>query len=158
MTVEPVALKWILCPIDFSPSALKTLQYALDVGRQAGGSVTVLHALEYMDLEDQPEPSRFDACYEAIVEGRRRRQTRFDHARARLHEQVAQEATTWCEIEEVVAVDRAYKAILRHAAEANTDVIVMGAQGAGGLELMLYGANTQHVVRSATCPVMIVHA
>jgi nucleotide-binding universal stress UspA family protein len=24
--------------------------------------------------------------------------------------------------------------------------------GAGGLELMLYGSNTQHVVRAAACP------
>jgi nucleotide-binding universal stress UspA family protein len=41
-----------------------------------------------------------------------------------------------------VSIDRAYKAILRHAVEANADVIVMGAQGTGGLELMLYGSNT----------------
>jgi nucleotide-binding universal stress UspA family protein len=158
MTVAPVALKRILCPMDFSPSALEALHYALDLGRQAGGSVTVLHALEYMDLEERPQPPPFDPCYNAIVEGRRHRQQRVDHARERLHTQLAQEPTTWCEIEQVVSIDRAYKAILRHAAEDSTDVIVMGAQGTGGLELMLYGSNTQHVVRAATCPVMTVRA
>ena len=79
-------------------------------------------------------------------------------ARQRLHAQVAQEPTTWCEIEEVVVVDRAYKAILQRAASEPVDLIVMGAQGAGGLELMLYGSNTQHVVRAAPCPVLTVHA
>jgi nucleotide-binding universal stress UspA family protein len=156
MTASPVALKRILCPMDYSPSALKALNCALDLGRQAGGCVTVLHALEYMDLEERPEPSPFDPCYDAIVEGRRHRQQRIDHARESLHAQLAQEPTTWCEIEEVVAIDRAYRAILRHAAEAKVDVIVMGAQGTGGLELMLYGSNTQHVVRAATCPVLTV--
>jgi nucleotide-binding universal stress UspA family protein len=34
----------------------------------------------------------------------------------------------------------------------------MGAQGTGGLALMLYGSNTQHVVRTASCPVLTVHA
>jgi nucleotide-binding universal stress UspA family protein len=154
----PVTLKRILCPIDESPSARKALQFALDLGRQAGGCVSVLHALEYMDLEEGPEPSPFDPCYQAIVDGRRRRQQRIDVSREWLHAQLADESTTWCEIEEVVAVDRAYKAILHHAAEAQADLIVMGAQGTGGLELMLYGSNTQHVVRAAKCPVLTVRA
>lgn len=64
----------------------------------------------------------------------------------------------WCEIEEVVTVDRACKAILRQAEAATADLIVMGAQGTGGLELMLYGSNTQHVVRAAPCPVLTVRA
>jgi nucleotide-binding universal stress UspA family protein len=75
-----------------------------------------------------------------------------------LHAQLAAEPITWCEIEEVVAVGRAYTAILRHAAEANTNLIVMGTQGSSGLELMLQGSNAQHVVRGATCPVMTVRA
>jgi nucleotide-binding universal stress UspA family protein len=158
MTGAPVRLKRILCPIDYSSSALKALEYALDLGRQADGCVTVLHALEYMDPEEQPEPSTFDPWYEAIAGDRRRRRRHIDDAREQLHTQLAQEPSTWCEIQEVVAIDRAYKAILRHAADANADLIVMGTQGAGGLELMLYGSNTQHVVRAATCPVLTVRA
>jgi len=69
-----------------------------------------------------------------------------------------QEPTTWCEIEELVAIDRAYKAILQTAAASKADLIVMGAQGTGGVELMLYGSNTQNVLRAAPCPVLTVHA
>jgi len=58
----------------------------------------------------------------------------------------------------VIAVDRAYKAVLKHVAASKADLIVMGAQGAGGLELMLYGSNTQNVLRAAPCPVLTVHA
>jgi nucleotide-binding universal stress UspA family protein len=49
-----VAFKKILCPIDYSPSASKALQYALNLAHQAGGCVTALHALEYMDQRGVP--------------------------------------------------------------------------------------------------------
>jgi nucleotide-binding universal stress UspA family protein len=150
MTAAPVTFKRILCAIDYSPSALKSLQYALELGRQADGCVTVLYALEYMDPEEPCEHVDFDI--------RQRRQHFIDHARARLHAQLAQEPTTWCAIEEIVAIDRAYKAVLHQASASNADLIVMGAQGTAGIELMLYGSNTQHVVRAARCPVLTVHA
>jgi nucleotide-binding universal stress UspA family protein len=150
MTAAAVAFKRIVCAIDHSPSALKALQYALELGRQADGCVTALYALEYMDPEEPCEHVDFDI--------RKRRQHFIDHARERLHAQLAQEPTTWCEIEEVVAIDRAYKAILKQATASRADLIVMGAQGTGGLELMLYGSNTQHVLRAASCPVLTVHA
>lgn len=145
-----VRFKSILCPIDYSPSALEALRYALELGRQAGGCVTVLYALEYMDPEEPCEHVDFDI--------RRRRQYFIDHARERLHGQLAQETATWCELKEVVVIDRAYKAVLQHAAVSGTDLIVMGAQGTAGLELMVYGSNTQHVIRAANCPVLTVHA
>ena len=150
MTASAVVFKRILCALDYSPSALKALQYALELGRQSDGCVTVLYALEYLDPEEPCEHVDFDI--------RKRRQHFVDHARQRLLAQLAQEPTTWCEIEPVVAIDRAYKAVLRHAAASKVDLVVMGAQGTAGLELMVYGSNTQHVVRAATCPVLTVHA
>ena len=51
----PVTFKKILCASDFSPSSQRALQYALELGRQADGCVTVLHALEYMDEEEPCE-------------------------------------------------------------------------------------------------------
>lgn len=149
-TPADVVFRRVLCPIDFSPSSLRALEYALDLARQANGSVIVLHALEYMDPE---EPGAH-----VDVDIRRNRQHFIDHARERLHTQLSLEPRTWCEIEEVVVVSRAYKAILQRAAATDVDLIVMGAQGSGGVELMLYGSNTQHVVRAATCPVLTVRA
>jgi nucleotide-binding universal stress UspA family protein len=154
---RPFLFKKILCPIDYSPSALKALEYALELGRQAGGRVTVLHALEYIDPES-PEPSPFDPCREAALDGQRRRQHLLDHARERLHRQLAADPRTWCEIEEVVTIDRVYNDILQRAGALDADLVVMGAQGSSGIELMLYGSNTHHVVRAARCPVLTVRA
>lgn len=157
-TPRPILFKRILCPIDYSPSALKALDYALELGRLAGGRVTVLNVLEYMDPEATLEPSVFDPCRQATVESRRRRQQFIDRAGERLHAQLDGESRTWCEIDEVVAINRAYKEILLRASASAVDLIVMGAQGSSGIDLMLYGSNTQQVVRAAACPVLTIRA
>jgi nucleotide-binding universal stress UspA family protein len=46
--------------------------------------------------------------------------------------------------------------ILKVAAERSVDLIVMGVQGRGALDLLLFGSNTARVSRTATCPVLIV--
>jgi len=155
-TPSRILFKKIVCPIDYSPASLKALDYALELGRQADGRVMVLNAIEYMDADDQLEPSVFDPCREPVLESRRRRQQFIDQGLARLRAQLAAEPRTWCEIDAAVAVNRAYKEILLRAGEWPADLIVMGAQGSSGLELMLYGSNTHHVVRAAPCPVLTV--
>ncbi len=144
-----VTFRRILCPLDFSAASVLALQHALSLARESNGAVTALHALEYLEPE---EP-----CEHVDVDLRRGRQHVLEHARARLHAAVAAEDTTWCDITEVVDTGRAYKVVLEYAASWHADLICMGAQGHGGLELMLYGSNTQHVSRAATCPVLTVH-
>jgi nucleotide-binding universal stress UspA family protein len=126
--------------------------------RSCCSSTNVLCPIDFSEISAEVlEPSPFDPCHQALADSRRRRQ-QLEHARKRLHAQFAPEATAWCEIEAIVASDRACKAILRHADETKADLIIMGAQGTAGLELMLYGSNTQHVLRAATCPVLTLRA
>ncbi len=153
-----VVFKNILCPIDYSPSSLQALAYALELGHQGHGRVTALHALEYTEPEELPEPSVFDPCRKAVLDDHRRREWLIENARTRLHAQLVGKSWTSCEIEEVVVFNRAYKEILQRAAASGADLIAMGAQGSGGIELLLYGSNTHHVVRAATCPVLSVRA
>ena len=51
---EAVTFKRILCPIDFSPSALQALGFALDLARQADGRVTLMHVVEWL-AEEEPQ-------------------------------------------------------------------------------------------------------
>jgi nucleotide-binding universal stress UspA family protein len=146
----PVTFGKILCATDFLPSSRRALEYALDLARQADGSVTVLHALEYMD-EDEP-------CEHVDAQVRDNRRQIIEHAHERVRSLVSDESRTWCDIKDVVEIGRAYRLILQRAAAADIDLIAMGAQGLGGVELMIYGSNTQHVVRQATCPVLTIRA
>lgn len=146
-----IEFEHILCPIDFSDTSIRALTYAAAFADWYEAQLEVLHvvpAFEEAGASGQSRRLRHSQTSPALR----------DHARQRLHAQLAQEPTTWCEIEQVVAIDRAYKAVLQHAVESKVDLVVMGARGTAGLELMVYGSNTQHVVRAATCPVLTVHA
>ena len=79
-----------------------------------------------------------------------------ENAQERLRNLVADESRTWVEIGDVVVFGRAHREILRAAEARVADLIVMGAQGRGGIGLALFGSTTQQVVRGAMCPVMTV--
>jgi nucleotide-binding universal stress UspA family protein len=147
-----VTFKRILCPIDFSPSSKKAFEYAQDLARQSGGVVTALSVCEYTD------PAEPDRWVDAGV--RASREQMIADARERLHALVAATPRAGGEVEEVVALhrNRAAHEILARAVTERAELIVMGAQGAGGIELMLYGSNTHHVVRAAASPVLTVRA
>ena len=65
-------------------------------------------------------------------------------------------ARTYSTVETEVRESAAYWEILKVAAERSVDLIVMGVQGRGALDLLLFGSNTARVTRTATCPVLIV--
>ena len=147
-TSDVVTFKRILCPIDFSPSALQAFGFALDLARQAGGLVTLLHVFEWLPEHESRASAHFN-----VPEFRGHM---INDARERLRSLVSEESKPWCEIDEVVVSGRSHREILRTAEERSADLIVMGAQGRGGLGLALFGSTTQQVVRSARCPVLTV--
>lgn len=138
----------VICPVDFSPASLQALGFALDLVRQANGTVTVLHAVEWLAEEEPRVHTHFN-----VPEYRR---YLIEDARTRIEELVASESRTWCTIEPLVVTGRAYREILKAASDRRADLIVMGAQGRGGLGLALAGSATQQVVRGAECPVLTV--
>jgi nucleotide-binding universal stress UspA family protein len=144
-----VTFRRILCPMDFSPSALQAFGFALDLARQGGGVVTVLHVIEWLTEEELRPNPQF-----SVVEYR---QQLIELAQARLRTLIA-EAKPGCATEDVVMVGRAHREIVQTAAANQTDLIVMGAQGRGGIGLALFGSTTQQVVRAAECPVLTVRA
>lgn len=143
-----VTFRNVLCPVDFSPSALQALGFAFELAADRGATVRVLYAVDWLPEEELRTNAHFNVpeYREYVVE----------EAAARLRTLLAREARASIAIEPVIAVGRAYREILRVAADAPTDLIVMGAQGRGGLGLTLFGSTTQQVVRAATCPVLTV--
>ena len=145
---EAVTFKRILCPIDFSPSALQALGFALDLARQADGLVTLVHAIEWLPEHEPRASVPFN-----VAEYRR---YMLEDTQAQLRALVADESRTWVEVDDVVVFGRAYREVLREAETRSADLIVMGAQGRGGIDLALFGSTTQQVVRGAMCPVLTV--
>ena len=120
----------------------------MDLARQSDGRVTLLHVVEWLAEEEPRAPMHF-----SVPDYRRKM---VDDAQERLRDLVAEESRTWVEIDDAVVVGRAYREILHAAETTPADLIVMGAQGRGGINLALFGSATQQVVRGAMCPVLTV--
>ena len=150
VTVAEPAFWQVLCPVDFSPASEQALGFALDLAGQFVGTVTAVSVVEWL-AEDGPigdSDHEIAALREQITE----------QARQRLHTLLAAEPRSLSKVEEMVTCGRAHREVIRLAAELKPDLIVIGAQGRGGVGLALFGSTTQQVSRSATCPVLVVRA
>jgi len=146
----PVLFRSIVCPVDFSGASLAALGYALKLAEESCAEITVLHVLEWL-LEEEPGAriAGFD-----VPEFRRYLEK---DARERLLTLVPADARDWCRPREAVVGGRPWREILRVAEETRADLVVMGVRGRNPVDLALFGSTTQHVVRGARCPVLVVH-
>lgn len=158
MTVPPhapdapagVALRRILCPVDFSPASLLALGFAVDLARRAEASLTVLQVIEWLAEEEPREPAHFD-----VPEFRRHL---MQDTHDRLEELLGQQPRVEQGARATVGAGRAYREILRVAADGDAGLIVMGTHGRGGPAIIPLGSTTHQVVRAASCPVLTVRA
>jgi len=144
-----VQFRRILCLVDFSESSLDALAYAINMAEEADARLTLLHVVDIPTVVSE-EPAVFEGDLGRI------RQAAATNARQRLHGLVPEDARTFCTVETAIVEGRAYPEILRQAAEGQSDLIVMGVRGRGAVDRLLFGSTTHHVIRAATCPVLIV--
>lgn len=150
-----VVFKRILCPIDFSSSALQALDFATALAQEGDADLCVLHVL----------PDEADALHDPEAAAGPARATLADYlgqrdARAsqRLVDAVPADAAQYCRVEPVLERGKPWREIVRVAADRDADLIVMGVQGRGAADLLLFGSTTHHVIREAGCPVLTVRA
>jgi nucleotide-binding universal stress UspA family protein len=140
----------IVCAVDFSDDSARALGYAASLGQHAGGRLTLLHAVEPMQVGYDPLGGvGFDIVgYEQALE---------NSARAQLQKFV-QPIATGCDTETIVTTGKAHREILGVATERHADLIVLGVHGRNALDRLVFGSTTEHVVRRATCAVLAVPA
>jgi nucleotide-binding universal stress UspA family protein len=139
--------KRILCAVDFSDASLKGLEYALALAKEADAELLLMHVIE--GLPDAPHwqqpPSAAVIEYLRIAE---------DAALRRLTDALPHDARAWCRPQQVLVTGKPYEEILRVAREQDAHLIVMGVYGRNPVDLMFFGSTTNHVLRSAACPVL----
>ena len=141
----------VLCAVDFSQDSARAMEYAASFARQAAGRLTVLHVVEPMPVGYDPMVgTTFDlAGYELRLE---------ESGRAQLRTFAPESAAAGCEIETMLTHGRAYKEILRIAAERQSDLIVVGVHGRNAFDRLVFGSTTEQIIRRASCPVLAVPA
>jgi len=146
---SPIQFRRILCAVDFSESSLDALALAINMAQEADAQLTLLHVVEF-------SPALSEASLIPALDLSRVREAAAADARRKLHALIPESARTYCTVETAVVEGRAYRDILRHATESQTDLIVMGVHGRGALDLLVFGSTTHHVIRASACPVLIV--
>jgi nucleotide-binding universal stress UspA family protein len=137
----------VLVAHDFSETSAAALDYALGLAQKLGARVTIVHAYELpsygapevlilaTDWTKQVEVVAREALDKIIVAVRSRG---FDAQPA------LRKGTAWREIDAT-------------ATEMKADLIVVGSEGRSGLGRALLGSVAEKVVRTAPCPVLVVH-
>lgn len=143
--------KRIVCAIDFSAGSLLALNYAMTLAQEADSRIMLLHAIEFplalreLAFSTDTDVDRQHAAAEA------------EYLR-RLRALVPAQAKMYCTVVTRVNEGKPAREIRRVAESEHADLIVMGVQGRGAMDLAVFGSNTNAVIRAAHCPVLIVPA
>ncbi|MBZ0155784.1 MAG: universal stress protein [Alphaproteobacteria bacterium] len=143
-----MTIKKILFPTDFSEGALNALPYAVDMAKNYGAKLFLLHVV--YDIANAsglyvPHVS-IDEMYKELEAGARRELEKFG----------LEERRDIGAVEYGILRGVPYEEILRYAGEREIDLIVIGTHGRKGLDRFLFGSTAEKVVRYARCPVLTV--
>lgn len=146
-----LAFHRILCAIDFSAGARDALTYAVSLAAETDAQLTLMHVIDVLQGFDELPTSR-------AVNVREIRAAAESEYLRRLDALVLDSVRSSSRVDRIVTEGTPSSEILRAAGERNCDLIVMGVQGRGAVDLMLFGSTTHAVIRGATSPVLTVRA
>lgn len=145
--------KHLLVPVDFSEVCLEAMPIALEMAKCMDADLTLVHVVSGSGRSSvvpgrasRPPPAKMMSGVgdeEALL--KRVRETQFADV---------EEVT----LQLISADGHAAAAIARHAEDMSMDMIVMTTHGRSGFTHALMGSVTEAVIRSATCPVLVVRA
>jgi nucleotide-binding universal stress UspA family protein len=144
-----MAFKRILVATDFGGAAAAALDRACELARTFGSRLFIVHVVE--DVRAHFGASEYAAAIGKI-------QTDLEaSAREHMRALVARRDASALDVEAAVLVLSApAAAIVSYARDKQADLIVMGTHGRGKIASLLIGSVAERVLRTASCPVLIV--
>ena len=139
----------ILVPLDFSKHADAALALAIELAKEHGAELHLLHAYE---LPTAVTMAYGIAIPQAVWEGVQ------EAAATRLAEALDRVEAAGLEGTSHIATAPAADAIASAAATHGIDLIVMGTRGLTGLKHVLLGSVAERTIRTAPCPVLTIKA
>ena len=130
----------VLCAVDFCPSSAGTLSHALAMVQVGSGELTVVNVVDPSIASRSPADAGADI--EVSLE--------------RLHRRIPDEVAHWCVLRNAVRFGDTAAEVLKLAAEAGADLIVVGAHSRRPAVAAIVGSCADRIVREAPCPVLAV--
>lgn len=144
-------IRRILCPVDFSSPSLRALRHASTLAGWYGSALTALYVDTTLPFEDAADVGSFVVARTAVLEPAR--SSRVLHDLQGFVSRVAGDRAVDVEVEETTGIA---EAIVRRAGMLAADLIVIGTHGRTGVKRLLLGSVAERVLRTASCPVMVV--
>ena len=147
--------KKILLPTDGSEYANKAAKHAIWLARLNGAELIALNVIETSSLVGLPAEDLIVRIKEMLKEeGRKSLEAISDILKeSKIEDECQKEVKLTVSTKEGSPSD----VIINTVKEEGVDLIVMGTSGKHGLDRFLLGSVTENVVRSAPCPVLVVH-
>ncbi len=139
----------ILLPTDGSKHANKAAEHAIWIARKSGAEIIALTVMETSSLVGLQADDLIVRLKEMLEE----EASRSLEAVKKLVEESGAGVKITLRTDEGSPAD----AILRTIEKEGVDLVVMGTSGKHGLDRFLLGSVAEKVVRSAGCPVLVVH-
>lgn len=141
-----VAIKKILVPIDFNPSSKRAVAYAIDLAKQYGAELRLVHVWEipsyaYAGMEYSPA--------DLLTAIRDAAKTQLDETATEVKREVPR-------TEAVLRNGGAWREIAAEIEESRPDLVVIGTHGRQGLGRALLGSVAEKIVRTSPVPVVTV--
>lgn len=147
---EPISLRKILVPIDFSARSRGALQMAVKIARQTGAEVTLLNCLHFLGAYGELNQPGFDTEELSVVAKERTESAMQCLLRTEVPAELPKEG---------LVTRGAPEEVIPHTAALECcDLIVCGTHGGAPLRHALLGSTAEAIVRRASCPVLVVPA
>jgi universal stress protein A len=137
--------KKIMCAFEFDGDSTAALLLSGTLAKESNATLYILHVAR-VPTQDMDVPLPFDADPRWEKE-----------ARARLEPIVR--STLHADVQYAIEIRSGVPNldIVRAARELAVDLLVMVTHGRTGLEHLILGSVTEHVIREAPCPVLVLH-
>ncbi len=142
-------IKRILYATDFSPASEPALQEAVDLSKQNGSELLLVHVLEpvrYVAGEEFGGPELYVKLEEISDQ----------NAQASMNKLVEKVASLGVKAKGQLLKGVAHEQIVSAAESANADMIVIGTHGRTGFSKLFMGSVAGRVISTALCPVLTV--
>ncbi len=140
-------MKNILVPVDFSKPSENALRVAAKLAQRNNAKIHVLHVIELAESLFGAE--QFNVDDEQII-------FFMKLAKKKFSDFLDKDFLNDIETNDLVEVGSATFGIKEAVKDQDIDLIIMGSNGASGLEEVLIGSNTEKVVRHSNVPVLVV--
>ena len=142
-------MKRILVPVDFSKEAEAAARVAARIAKKTNSEIFLVHMLELPVTTIDPAEMNTISSEPQIIYFMKLAHKKFEAFKKLPF-------LKGIRVIETVQFQHAFSGIIEESTKNKIDLIVMGSQGASGLQEMFIGSNTEKVVRKSKIPVLVI--